>query len=109
MANESARDLRPRNERAGHRPFDRLTRRRLLGLLGAGTATAVLAACGGDSPTATSAPAATVAATGAAAQPTAATGATTAAAAAQPPAAAQAGGKRGGVFNGAYPYELPPA
>jgi peptide/nickel transport system substrate-binding protein len=102
MVNDPARESARQDETALAPRLDRLTRRRVLGLLGAGTATAALAACGGAGPAATSAPAATTAAP----QPTAAAGVTTAAA--QPTSAAQASGKRGGVFNGAWPYELPP-
>ncbi len=108
MSNESERAPDQRGEGAPDRrpgpPADRLSRRRVLGLLGAGTVTALLAACGGTSPTAT---------TGGAAQPTSLVGGPANAGGAQPTSAAAApaaaaSGKKGGQFHGTTNYELPP-
>ncbi len=83
---------------------DQMSRRQVLGLLGAGAATAVLAACGGGEATTTS---------GGSAQPTSLVGGPANAGGAQPTSAAggpanAGGGKKGGQFNGGMNYELPP-
>ncbi len=49
MVNDPARESERQDETGPGLRFDRVTRRRVLGLLGAGTATAALAACGGAS------------------------------------------------------------
>jgi peptide/nickel transport system substrate-binding protein len=87
-----------------------LTRRQLLGLLGLGAGAAALAACGGET---AQAPTAGTGGTSGGTAPTAASGGTSSGGAAPTAAGApggqQGGGKRGGQFNGAWPYELPPA
>lgn len=100
MTDEREQGAEPRDESEGQG----VTRRQLLGLSASAFVAAILAACGGTTPT--TAPAGNTApTTAAAAAPTAAGQApaapTTAAAAA--PAA-----KKGGAFHGAWPYDVPP-
>jgi peptide/nickel transport system substrate-binding protein len=83
-------------------------RRRLIAMLGAGASAAVLAACQAPSPAtpAASQPAGSTPAAGTTAKPAAAETPKPAADAAKPAATTSGGGK---VFNGAWPFELPPA
>src|SRR5215218_6735486 len=78
-----------------------VTRRQVLGIGAGAFVAAILAACGGEAATSTTAPAASKA-------PAASSAASASTAPAASAAGSSAAAKKGGEFHGAWPYDVPP-